>query len=262
MFKVLGVDHIGIAVGETVGDYSGAAYPYRGNVYGGGCGTDKYYSNHALETHDGNGQLFNPLAGIVYGTTTVNITGGHVVRNVYGAGAMGSVGKITTTEGVTTIPSGGLTTINISGGTVGVDGNNGDGNVYGAARGNATTTQTDVALVENTSVNISANGVVKGNVYGGGETGDVLGNTEVNVCAEKQTSGEEVTYVVTSGNPTIGGNVYGGGKGIANSFTCAKAMVGIVDQGVTGTGTEGDPYVPQPGGTTVRIYNGTVKGNV
>ena len=241
--------------------YNGADYPYRGNVYGGGCGMDKYYSNPAAETHDGNGQLYNSLAGIVYGNTTVNITGGRVVRNVYGAGAMGSVGKVvsTTTNNVTTttITSGGLTTINISGGQVGDDGVD-DGNVYGAARGDATTDQTDVALAKNTSVNISSNGNIKGSVYGGGETGDVMENTEVNVGAEKQTSGTTVTYVVASGNPIIGGNVYGGGKGIANSFTCSKAMVGVVDQGVTGSGTTDSPYVLQPGGTAVRIYNGTL----
>ena len=242
--------------------YEGAAYPYRGNVYGGGCGTDKYYQNHSEETHDGEGQLYNSLAGIVYGNSTINITGGHVVRNVYGAGAMGSVGKVTTTAGVTTITDGGLTTINISGGIIGVDGDE-NGNVFGAARGDKTTTQTDCALVQTTDVNISGTADIKGSVYGGGETGDVHENTEVNVCAEKQTSNNVVSYVAASGTPTIAGNVYGGGKGVANSFECAKAMVGIVNQGVTET-VEGEgenaitTYTLRPGGTTVRIYNGTV----
>ena len=62
----------------------GAAYLYRGNVYGGGCGTDKY-------TGDDSNKHYNLTAGIVGGTTTVTIDGGHVVRNVYGGGAMGSV---------------------------------------------------------------------------------------------------------------------------------------------------------------------------
>ena len=250
----------GYTVTSNGTEYAGAAYPYRGNVYGGGCGTDMYYSGDIPAGHtynDGEGQLYNSLAGIVYRNATVNITGGHVVRNVYGAGAMGSVGKVTTTEGVTTIPSGGLTTINISGGTIGINGTN-NGNVFGAARGDAITTQTDCALVQTTDVNISGSADIKGSVYGGGETGDVHGNTEVNVCVEKQTSGEDVTYVAASGTPTIGGNVYGGGKGVANSFTCAKAMVGVEGDGVTGSGTTESPYVLQPGGTAVRIYNGTV----
>ena len=60
-------------------------YTYHGNVYGGGCGTDTY--------SDANGKHYNPLAGIVYGETKVEITGGKITNNVYGAGAMGSVGK-------------------------------------------------------------------------------------------------------------------------------------------------------------------------
>ncbi len=256
----------GMSLTSNGKEYSGAAYPYRGNVYGGGCGTDKYYSNHALETHDGNGDTYNPLAGIVYGNTTINITGGTVVRNVYGAGAMGSVGKrvTTTIEGVeTTTTTGGLTTINISGGTIGVNGTAGDGNVFGAARGDVTTTQTDVAHVQNTSVNISASAKVKGSVYGGGETGDVMEDTEVNVCAVYDDTNKKYVASTDEGTPIIGGNVFGGGQGSNNLFTCAKAMVGIVDQGVIKTGEDPDAtYTLLDGGTTVRIYNGTVKGNV
>ena len=68
-------------------------YDYRGNVYGAGCGTDKYYST-GTELYDGNGDKYNPLAGVVQGSTYVTISGGTVVRSVYGGGAMGSVGKI------------------------------------------------------------------------------------------------------------------------------------------------------------------------
>ena len=107
---------IGIADGETIGSYTGAAYPYRGNVYGGGCGTDKYYSDPTgvANPGDGNGDTYNPIAGIVQGNAIINITAGTVVHNVYGAGAMGSVG-ITNADGTV---SGGQTTINISGGTI------------------------------------------------------------------------------------------------------------------------------------------------
>ena len=231
--------------------YSGAAYPYRGNVYGGGCGTDKYYSGSIPAGHtynDGEGQLYNSLAGIVYGTSTINITGGHVVRNVYGAGAMGSVGKVTTNteDGTISIPSGGTTTIAISGGTIGVDGND-NGNVFGAARGDKTTTQNNCALVKTTGVTISGSADIKGNVYGGGETGDVQGNT---------------TVAVQGG--TIAKNVFGGGKGSDNLFECSKAMVGIVNDGVeiSGTGENPSDYTLLSGGTTVNMTNGRVKGNV
>ena len=234
--------------------YSGAAYPYRGNVYGSGCGTDKYYDDPTgiTDPYDGGGDTYNPLAGIVYGTTTVNIDGGLVVHNVYGAGAMGSVGKVesTTTNNVTTTTTtGGLTTINISGGTIGVSGTVGDGNVFGAARGDKDAVGNEeanhatlrLANVRQTSVNISNGSIIKGNVYGGGEVGSV-GTYSVSTEGEDYMkiytyeSGTGACNVTINGG-TIGtnvasvngifanGNVYGAGKGLANTFWCEKGMV-------------------------------------
>ena len=228
----------------TVGVTSDASYLYRGNVYGGGCGTDKYYSNHDQETHDGNGQLYNPLAGIVYGNTTVTIDGGTVVRNVYGAGAMGSVGKKDIPTGP--IVSGGKTTINVSGGTIGVSGTHGDGNVYGAARGDLNDDTGGLAEVKETVVNIKPNtldgkpeATIKGSVFGGGEAGIVKGAVAVSVSggnvlqdvygggalantntdnwgtdtwAAGKTSASNITTVNLTGG-TVTGNVYGGGLG-------------------------------------------------
>ena len=251
--------------GYSISTYSGADYPYRGNVYGGGCGTDtytyttteRYDSNEDGEITDADdyakAEAYNPLSGIVYGTTTVNINGGTVAHNVYGAGAMGSVGIIEKVEDEgddedsddIIFISGGTTNINISGGQIGDDGDK-DGDVYGAARGDKTTTQKDVALVQDTYITISSSGDVKGSVYGGGETGDVTNNTSVSM---------------TGG--TVRHNVFGGGKGANNLFTCEKAMVGIVEKGVTDHGEGADPrYTLLPGGTTVKITGGTVEGNV
>lgn len=253
---------IGIAEGEDI-TYTengqsvtkgGAAYSYRGNVYGGGCGTDKYYSNHEEETHDGNGQLFNPLAGIVYGNTTVNINGGTIVRNVYGAGAMGSVGKLKTDNTIT----GGTTTINISGGTIGVDGTKGDGNVFGAARGNVDAISNEAALVRKASVVfISGNAQVKGNVYGGGELGCVGTydiSTDYRTFTWQDTDGQTNTaansgnkntgicnVIIDGSSAVINGHVYGAGKGKDDTFWCEK---GIVYR------------------TIVNVKNGTVSGNV
>ena len=226
--------------------YSGAEYPYRGNVYGGGCGTDKYYSGSVPEGHtanDGEGNTYNSLAGIVYGTTTVTIDGGHVVRNVYGAGAMGSVGKFekNASNNAITFASGGKTTIAISGGTIGVDGTKGDGNVFGAARGDKAFTDKDLALVKETGVTISGNTSttqIKGNVYGGGEVGNVHTNTAVNVQGG-----------------AIARNVFGGGKGVEDLFTCEQAMVGVDGEGAC---QDPDAAVNKNKGTVVTISNGTV----
>ena len=240
---------IGIASGEDIGSYSGAAYPYRGNVYGGGCGTDMYDSNN-----DGTDDTYNPLAGIVRGAASVTINGGQVVHNVYGAGAIGSVGTMTkATNGDVTITSGGTTTIAISGGIVGVDGADG-GNVFGAARGDETTEQTDVALVKTTNVNISGDAKIKGNVYGGGQAGDVgtyhtvteeglnkgnnnyLGGDASGVCNVVVTGG-----TIGTATNTTAGHVFGAGKGAGNTYTCQKAMVKE---------------------TSVTISNGTIYGDV
>ena len=273
---------IGIASGSTITNnngtpddptddisYSGAEYPYRGNVYGGGCGTDKYYSTTVPEGHtanDGQGDKYNPLAGIVYGTAKVAIDGGTVIRNIYGAGAMGSVGT-------SDVATSGKTTIDITGGTIGVSGTVGDGNVFGAARGDLSATDDNLAQVRETSVTVS-DGDVKGSVYGGGEAGHVKENTTVNMSGGTIgvnvygggnlgnvgtfTETTDGRYVWTAGglskveitggkvgidgntNPEKG-NVFGAGKGKEDTFKCEKAMVKQ---------------------TSVTVSNGTVNGNV
>ena len=273
---------IGIETGEDI-TYTengkpftkgGAAYPYRGNVYGGGCGTDMYDSNG-----DGTDDTFNPLAGIVLGNATVNITGGTVVRNVYGAGAMGSVGKTVTTtneSSTTTTITGGTTTIKISGGTIGVDGTNGDGNVFGAARGDADAKINEFALVKKeTGVSVTG-GTINGNVYGGGELGCVgtftisndmrtftwtdTDGTDNAANNEKNTGVCNVT--VDGSSAVINGHVYGAGKGKEDTFWCEKGIAystnvniknGTVGHNVYGGGEVGRVETD----TQVKIGNGT-----
>ncbi|MBO7115784.1 MAG: hypothetical protein J6V87_01900 [Prevotella sp.] len=175
----------------TIGVHDGTdADATRGNVYGGGCGTDKYYENPADEKYDGNGDKYNPKAGIVEGNTTVAIDGGIVLHNVYGAGAMGSVGK-TNTDGSLT---GGKTTVTITGGRIGYDGN-GNGNVFGAARGKdgISDAASGLANVREAEVNINYTTtpsgdnegktvqLITGSVFGGGEAGTVKENVVVNM---------------------------------------------------------------------------------
>lgn len=81
------------------------------------------------------------------------------------------------------------------------------------------------------TLNIAGTTTVGKSVYGGGEESNVKGKTLVNI------SGGTITQ-----------NVFGGGKGVADDFTCSKAMVGI----------ENEDF----GGTNVLIVNGTVEGSV
>ena len=253
----------------------GAAYAYRGNVYGGGCGTDKYYEDPTQETHDGNGQLYNPLAGIVYGNATVTMDGGHVVHNVYGAGAMGSVGKASDAAS-------GKTTINISGGRIGYDGE-GNGHVFGAARGDlgVSTAASNLANVRETEVNINyattpaadnagkTAKLIAGSVFGGGEAGTVKGSVAVNMTgglilkdiygggalADTQTAYSDNTSYTTTVNllgGTIGGDAYGGGLGQKTGFNGGTSDIEAtvygditVNLGTLGTAATNDsPAIP------------------
>ena len=159
--------------------YSGARFPNRGNVYGSGCGTDMYWidANGNGEKDDGE-KHYNPIAGIVRGNATVTIDGGHVVRNVYGAGAMGSVGNEAEAESASTS---GKTIVTIKGkAQIGVDGDD-NGNVYGAARGDLNVQAENYANVRETELEINENADIKGSAFGGGEAGIVWESVAVNM---------------------------------------------------------------------------------
>ena len=230
-----------VVVGSTT--YEPYNYPYRGNVYGGGCGTDKYYSDPTgIENpYDGNGDKYNSLAGIVKGNALVNITAGHVVHNVYGAGAMGSVGNG---------GSGGKTTVNISGGRVGYDGSR-NGNVFGAARGEygTSTAASGLANVKETAVNISYTTtptgdntektaqLITGSVFGGGESGTVK---------------ESVAVTMTGG--MVLKDVYGGGA-LADTQTSNWDATANDNAGGWAAGKTSASAT-----TTVRLTGGTIQG--
>ncbi|MBQ8153385.1 MAG: hypothetical protein IJ069_06870 [Prevotella sp.] len=289
---------IGIAEGETITDnngtpddtsddktYSGAAYPYRGNVYGGGCGTDMYWidANGNDEKDDGE-KHYNPIAGIVRGNATVTIDGGHVVRNVYGAGAMGSVGNETEAESASTS---GKTIVTIKGkAKIGVDGDD-NGNVYGAARGDLNVQEENYANVRETELEINDNADIKGSAFGGGEAGIVWESVAVNmkggsvandVYGGGALAKTQIAYTIPANaekifttnvnltGGTIGHNVYGGGlgrmadetKGVTavEAKVYGKVLVALNEPKTTTTG-EGESAV-----TTTTYGDCEVKKNI
>ena len=184
----------------------GARYPYRGNVYGGGCGTDTFDRGEG----DNKKTYYGFNAGIVLGNTQVDIDGGHIVHNVYGGGAMGTVGTYTLADDTyhaehIDVPVGmpvscaantGTCTINITGGLFGMpnatmtghgnDGPDDFGHIFGAGRGyskdpNVYPNIESCAFFNNTQLTISGKALVCGSVYGGSESGHVLNNTNVTI---------------------------------------------------------------------------------
>ncbi len=176
----------------------------RGNVFGAGSGLGQYT--------DKNGDLqYNVASGSVIDSTVVFINGGQVARNVYGGGSFATVGppKVPPiTDDPTYAQS--HSRVIVSGGTVGYTPTNladtttfYGGDVYGAGRGLASDDYKGYCNVPHTYVSIAS--TVKGNVYGGGEDGHVVGNTNVNIA-----TGATVGF---GGTAFLQGSVYGGGQG-------------------------------------------------
>ena len=222
-------------------------FPLRGNVYGAGAGTDKYNGN------------YNPKGGIVLGNTKVTVEGGYISRNVYGAGAMASVGTasiIDTNKNSSSsfalswpykyqhVLGTGDAVVLITGGHIGTAANPSEsGDVYGSARGEAgdryvynrlanVRTATVTVNYGNPSDDITGNNVIVGSVYGSGENGHVYDSTQV-----------------TLKKGLVGGSVFGGGKGVDTYISGTKALHSI---------TAGKVY----GNTHVTIDGGRVNHNV
>ena len=207
-----------------------------GNVYGGGKGL-----------------LGHTNAGQVKGNTNVSISGGNVYHNVYGGGALGSVGNFNISTGLvpTYIPIAGVpynwtegtgtATVTITGGTIGISGRD-NGLVFGSSRGGLQKPVDEdpgegeklvdpydrVAWVNKSVVTIGTSGsgatlntpLVKGSVYGGGENGHNNESATVNVYSGTigVTDTEDKWYSFTDKTlekdvQLYRGNVYGAGSG-------------------------------------------------
>lgn len=206
--------HVKVFGGQIGGkEYSSTpvqcADEFHGNVYGAGRGLDTY------EDSSGN-QHYSPTAGIVKGNTYIDITGGHVVRNVYGGGNLASVGELDKDDT-------GIATVRISGSAVIGTGIGDWGHVFGAGKGKAGSTFADYSKVYETRVIIDG-AKVYGSVFGGGEDGHVVKHKNAKGTSTFNERGD--THVAIMGTAEIGtdgdtdafkkyhGNVYGGGRSI------------------------------------------------
>ena len=267
---------------------------YHGNVYGAGRGID--------ETDDQSATGYSWTAGRVNWNATVNISGGHIYRNVYGGGNLASVGRVKRDANYEPdpLPDGSLnpldqndepmynddgtlnpnfdpalltgwTHVNIMGGVIGTDIDEDDlhGNVFGSSHGRAGVLYKDLAYVHNTEVRIEEDPethttpLIKGSVFGGGEDGHVTINTKVTVNAGQ--IGAKV------GDPWKG-NVYGGGRGIdldeENNLSPTAGLVKghtrvYINGGIISDCVFGGGNMSAVWGEkVVNINAGTVKGDV
>ncbi len=264
--SVYGGPACGHVLGNTKVTVSGGTIGIQGNggwhsnVYGGGGGAERYKIA-------GKPDHLSISAGRVFGNTEVNIEGGTIYHNVYGGGAIASVGKYDLSGSVPTYISDGYTTVNITSGTIGYDGNE-NGMVFGSARGQidaAGTFLDSLSYVAYSVVNIGSgtvnpstgeasslagDAVIKGSVYGSGENGHTYLESKVNVFSGTIgcTASEYASMSAYDKEHLfpLRGNVYGAGCG-------------------TDTDVHGD-YNPQAGvtqgNTFVNIYGGNISHNV
>ena len=247
---------------DTAG-YTGQSF--FGNVFGGGSG---YYP---IATG-----LWRHTAGQVNGNTTVEITGGHILTNVYGGN------EITDVLGKTTVVmSGG--TIGIPRTQNGIEGRPLSGYLYGAGKGDPRTSFNTKTNVDSAVVIVNG-GVIFGSVYGGGEDGHVIKGTKVTI---EETNPAKPLVIGTFGFTEHEGNVFGAGRGLyryaltagtVSGNTNIDIKSGIILGNVYGGGTMASvgTYLaesnntqlygqmqsgPEHGHVTINITGGTIGNN-
>ena len=251
--------------GDNKGDVdkNDPTYEFRGNVYGAGCGTDKFFIKdsvaqlkinekiqHLEKKAAGGGHHlpgactpandsifkvydFNMYAGVVQGNTHVKISGGHIFHNVYGGGAMANVGSVAAlpTQNTNENHSFALSYPNVF--------------VFDG--------ETGYAYIDITGGRIGTMGSYDGDVFGGarGEAGDRYkmaryGNVRTAVITiNYPTTAEPANALDTFGvQECITGSVYGGGEnGHINDSTFITLTNGLVGHALYGGGKGKGTYL-------------------
>ena len=254
--------------GGTIGKEGRSSYGYRyGNVYGGGKGKIDSEGNLVVS------KVADLDAGLVKGNTSVTINGTtettKIVHNVYGGGAVGSVGTFTrdANGNPTACTSGGQATVTIKGGTIGHNRKD-SGMVNGSSRGwegnpngeGAFAFLDQLAWVNNGIVTIGdattddkdKGPAILGSVYGGGENGHNYSDGSVTI--NKGTIGN----ADPSAESYYCGNVYGAGCGTDTYW---------IDANENGNQDEGEEHHNPMAGlvrgnTSITINGGNILRNV
>lgn len=211
----VGYDSHGGALNATDG------HTFYGNVFGGGSGYYPFWDEANTRA------VWRRSAGRVWGNTVVDITGGHILTNVYGGNEQTDVM--------------GTSTVNMTGGTIGVPRTLQDIRnhpvtcyLFGAGKGDQRIMFNTWTNVENAVVNISGDAFIFGSAFGGGEDGHVLSNVTMNI--------EPGAYIGTYGYSYVDGNVFGGGRGFSGDALTAGSVGGNVTLNISGGTMLGSVY--------------------
>ena len=194
-----------------------------GNVFGGGSGFYPYIIKNQSNQYEAH---WNPESGKVYGSATVNITGGHVITSVYGGcESTDVVGKATVTmsDGTLGVPRT-LAAIGKHPVTC---------YLFGAGKGDPRTYFNTWTNVDSVYVEVSG-GKIYGSIFGGGEEGHVLNN--VRLCVSDD------AIIGTTGISYVDGNVFGGGRGFSGEALTAGTVGGNVKVNIMGGTMLGSIY--------------------
>ena len=210
-----GYDSHGGALNATDG------HTFYGNVFGGGSGYYPFWDKTNTKA------VWRRSAGRVWGNTVVDITGGHILTNVYGGNEQTDVM--------------GTSTVNMTGGTIGVPRTLQDIQkhpvtcyLFGAGKGDQRIMFNTWTNVENAVVKISDDAFIFGSAFGGGEDGHVLSNVAMNI--------EPGAHIGTYGYSYVDGNVFGGGRGFSGDALTAGSVGGNVTLNISGGTMLGSVY--------------------
>ena len=228
---------------------AGSGHSFFGNVFGGGSGYYPYAPGQ-----------WRRSAGRVCGNTYVEITGGHILTNVYGGNEITDVI--------------GHCKIEMSGGTVGLprslDGIQArpvNSYIFGGGMGDPRIMFNEWSNVGSAEVIVRNNAVVFGSVFGGGEDGHILGDVTTTI--------QDNVVIGTFGSSGVDGNIFGSGRGFSTlaltaGTVCGNVTVNIKDNvkilgSIYGGGrmaTVGTYLVPEGNANYGKLQTGNSHGNV
>lgn len=194
-------------------------HTFYGNVFGGGSGYFPYAPGQWLQS-----------AGVVYGNTRVEITGGHILTSVYGGNELTDVN--------------GTTTVIMEGGTLGVPRTETQITnhpvtcyLFGGGKGDQRSRFAGWTNVDSAYVEVKG-GRIYGSVFGGAEDGHVKRNVKVVIG---QDAGKTTT-IGTRGTSYVDGNIFGGGRGFSGEDVTEGLVAGNIDVEITGGTMLGSIY--------------------